>query len=121
MADGTAAEGHRDHGRGRGIGAAMVRRFAAEHPDGLVLSDRPAAALDPVAADAEAAGCATLTVPADVMSEAGAQALTSAALDRFGRVDLFCSNAGVATGGTLPGSIVAGVPQVPRCFCRPAA
>jgi len=88
-------------GAAGGIGAAMARRFAAEHPDGLVLSDRPGAALDPVAADTEAAGCAMLTVPADVTSEADVQALTSAALERFGRVDLFCSNAGVATGGTL--------------------
>jgi NAD(P)-dependent dehydrogenase (short-subunit alcohol dehydrogenase family) len=88
-------------GAAGGIGAAMARRFAAEHPEGLVLSDRPGAALDPVAADTEAAGCATLTVPADVTSEADVQALTSAALERFGRVDLFCSNAGVATGGTL--------------------
>jgi NAD(P)-dependent dehydrogenase (short-subunit alcohol dehydrogenase family) len=88
-------------GAAGGIGAAMARRFAAEQPEGLVLSDRPGTALAPVIADTEAAGCATLNVTADVTAEAEVQALTSAALDRFGRVDLFCSNAGVATGGLL--------------------
>jgi NAD(P)-dependent dehydrogenase (short-subunit alcohol dehydrogenase family) len=88
-------------GAAGGIGAAMARRFAAEQPGGLVLSDRPGTALAPVIAAAEAAGCATLSVTADVSAEPEVQALASAALQRFGRVDVFCSNAGVATGGLL--------------------
>ncbi len=88
-------------GAASGIGAAMARRFAAERPEGLILTDQADGRLEPVAAEIGATGPATLAVAADVTAEDQVQALVGATLDRFGRVDLFCSNAGVGTGGGL--------------------
>ncbi len=92
-------------GAASGIGAGLAQRFAAEQPRAIVLSDLPAqqSGLEAVAAELSAAGDAapeTVIHPADVGVEADVQALTAAALTRFGRVDLFCSNAGIIRDGT---------------------
>jgi NAD(P)-dependent dehydrogenase (short-subunit alcohol dehydrogenase family) len=82
-------------GAASGIGAALARRFAAENPRGIVVSDRDEAGLGKVAAEIGA-----YAVPCDVTKEDQVRALIDAAEDRFGPVDLFCSNAGViALGG----------------------
>lgn len=81
-------------GAARGIGEAMARRFAAEKPQALVLSDIDSGRLEVVAR--ETGGIA---LPADVSTEDGVAALASRTLLRFGRIDLFCSNAGVLTEG----------------------
>lgn len=81
-------------GAARGIGEAMARRFAAEKPHGLVLSDIDADALTAVADDLGA-----LAVPADVSTEADTVNLIDAATERFGPVDLFCANAGIGIAG----------------------
>jgi len=74
-------------GAASGIGAAVVRRLAAE-------------GARVVAVDlAEPAGPAALAVAADVSEEAGVERYVQAALDRFGRIDLHHLNAGIA--GTL--------------------
>lgn len=83
-------------GGASGIGAALVRRFAQAGAAGLVVADREAAAAEAVAA--EVGG---LAVPTDVTQEAEVQALVSRATERFGRVDVFCSNAGLGRGGGL--------------------
>lgn len=85
-------------GAAGGIGTALARRFAAEGAAGLVLSDLdPDGLADDLDVDA-------LAVRADVTVEAEVQRLVDAAVDRYGRVDLFCSNAGITTGAGLDAS-----------------
>ena len=82
-------------GAAGGIGAALARRFAAENPRGIVVSDRDEAGIDAVARSIDA-----LAVPCDVTKESQVRALVEETEARFGPVDLFCSNAGViALGG----------------------
>ena len=82
-------------GAAGGIGAALARRF---HTDGarVVLADRLAP--DDVAAPL---GERAVAITADVSSEAGNRALIDAATARFGPIDLFFANAGVALGTDL--------------------
>jgi len=85
-------------GAGRGIGAALARRF---HADGarVVLADLPSDQLGALAAslDAERPGT-SVAVVADVATEAGNVALIDAARHVFGEIDLFFANAGVGAG-----------------------
>jgi NAD(P)-dependent dehydrogenase (short-subunit alcohol dehydrogenase family) len=82
-------------GAARGIGFALAQRFAAEGARGVVVAD-----LDPAdcRAAAEQLGDVGLDVATDVSSEAEVQALVDRARERFGAIDLFCANAGIATG-----------------------
>src|SRR6266542_3993078 len=80
-------------GAGSGIGAAMARRFADEGAAAVVVSDRDSAAAEAVAAELDAVADAT-----DVTSEQAVAALVARTEERFGRIDLFCSNAGIGTG-----------------------
>ncbi|MBA8825962.1 NAD(P)-dependent dehydrogenase (short-subunit alcohol dehydrogenase family) [Saccharopolyspora lacisalsi] len=80
-------------GAGNGIGAAMSRRFAAEGAT-VVVNDLDADAARRVAADTGG-----LAVPGDASGEAGVRELVRTALDHHGRIDVFCANAGVASGG----------------------
>jgi NAD(P)-dependent dehydrogenase (short-subunit alcohol dehydrogenase family) len=81
-------------GAGRGVGAAIARALAREGASVLVgdidheAAHATAEALRNAGGDAEALG-------ADVGDPAGADALTQAALDRFGRVDILVNNAGI--------------------------
>ncbi|MEV0328104.1 SDR family oxidoreductase [Micromonospora echinospora] len=80
-------------GAGSGIGAALATRFAAAGAR-VVVND-----VDAPAARAVAARIGGHAHPADAADPAGVTALVDAARDRFGAVDLFCANAGVASGG----------------------
>jgi NAD(P)-dependent dehydrogenase (short-subunit alcohol dehydrogenase family) len=81
-------------GGAAGIGAALCRRFAAEGARGVVVADRDEAGAQRVAS--EVGG---LAVAADVGVEADVVRIAERATDRFGPIDLFCSNAGIATMG----------------------
>jgi NAD(P)-dependent dehydrogenase (short-subunit alcohol dehydrogenase family) len=81
-------------GGASGIGAALVRRFAREGTAGIAIGD-----LDEAGAQAAARDVGGLAVRTDVSREADVQALVAQATQRFGRVDVLCSNAGIATGG----------------------
>ncbi|HEY2894117.1 MAG TPA: SDR family NAD(P)-dependent oxidoreductase, partial [Pirellulales bacterium] len=81
-------------GGAHGIGRALAERFAAEGARGVVVAD-----LDIEAAREVAARVNGLAVQVDVSAEKDIQRLVAAATERFGPVDLFCSNAGIATGG----------------------
>lgn len=85
-------------GAASGIGRALARRFVEEGARGVVVADVQREALQAVADELGAERA--LAVPCDVTSEAAVQALVAAAEDRFGPIDIFCSNAGIAqTGG----------------------
>lgn len=81
-----------------GIGASLARRFAAEGAAAVIVADRDAAAVVAVAdgLDVPAEGHAV-----DVAVEREVAELVAGVLDRYGRIDLFCSNAGVTTGGGI--------------------
>lgn len=85
-------------GGANGIGRALCERFAREGARGVVVSDIDAAGTARVAAEI---GNLTesLSVPADVSRENEIQDLVRAATEKFGQIDLFCSNAGIATLG----------------------
>jgi NAD(P)-dependent dehydrogenase (short-subunit alcohol dehydrogenase family) len=80
-------------GAASGIGLALSRRFAAEGAAGLVLTDRDTN-VNGVAGD-----LGGLAVVGDVSSETDVKAIVAASLDRFGGIDLFCSNAGISVRG----------------------
>src|SRR3954451_20709083 len=79
-----------------GIGSALCRRFAAERARGVVVADADA---DGARAVADAIGSQAMAVSTDVGVEADIEALIEAAEERFGPIDLFFSNAGIAVGG----------------------
>ncbi|MGD9721001.1 MAG: SDR family oxidoreductase [Pirellulales bacterium] len=83
-------------GGGNGIGRALCERFAAEGARGVVVAD-----LDGAAAKAVAAQIGGLAVPVDVSSQDDIRRLVSESEKRFGPIDLFCSNAGIALGGSV--------------------
>lgn len=83
-------------GGGHGIGRALCHRFAQEQPRGLIVADLDAAAAESVAQ--EVAGVA---IAGDVCDEAHIQQLVAEAEDRWGSVDLFCSNAGATVKGGI--------------------
>src|SRR5919197_2162198 len=85
-------------GGANGIGAAMARRFAAEGALGVVVADLDEAKSTAVATDLDRAGAGGLAMRCDVAEEEQVHRLVAVVLERFGRVDLFCSNAGVAFG-----------------------
>ncbi|HXG05179.1 MAG TPA: SDR family oxidoreductase [Candidatus Binatia bacterium] len=80
-------------GAGSGIGQAVALALAREGY-ALVLAGRRKERLEAVAAEAGAAGAATLVVPTDVGDPAAVRALFAATRERFGRLDLLFNNAG---------------------------
>ncbi|MEU5565435.1 SDR family oxidoreductase [Micromonospora musae] len=81
-----------------GIGAALARRFSAEGAAAIVVAD-----VDAEAARAVADGIGPLAHPTavDVTDEEQVKALVADTEQRYGRIDLFCANAGVTTGGGI--------------------
>jgi len=81
-------------GGASGIGRALCRRFAAEGARGVVVADQ-----DGAGARAVADEIGGLAVELDVSDPAQMNDLVEQATARFGPIDLFCSNAGVAVRG----------------------
>ena len=80
-------------GAAGGIGSALSRRFAAEGAAGVVLCD-----LDPAAVEDAASTLPSgrgVGVAGDVTDQATHARLVAVAEERFGPVDLYCSNAGI--------------------------
>lgn len=90
-------------GGGGGIGAAMGRRFARAGARAIVLADRDGAAAEAAAATL-GLGANGLGVALDVTDEAAVVAVVEDTMDRFGPIDLFCSNAGAGAEGGLEAS-----------------
>lgn len=78
-----------------GIGAALGKRFAAERARRVVLADLDAAGAEQVAASI---GPRARSVGCDVADAAAVAALVHDVEERDGPIDLFCANAGIATG-----------------------
>ena len=81
-------------GGGNGIGRALCRRFAAEGAAALVVADIDGAAAAAVAREVDGDA-----MTADVSREAEVVRLVDQTIARHGRIDLFCSNAGIAVHG----------------------
>lgn len=87
-------------GAASGIGAATARRFAAEGAL-LALGDLNEEGMAAVAKEL-GAGERILTRATDVREYDEVEALTQAAVDRFGRLDVVFNNAGIGTYGKTP-------------------
>jgi NAD(P)-dependent dehydrogenase (short-subunit alcohol dehydrogenase family) len=81
-------------GGANGIGAALCRTFAAEGAKAVVVAD-----IDGEAAGRLATEIGGLAVRIDVTREADVQQLVGDVISRYGAIDLFCSNAGIAVDG----------------------
>ena len=81
-------------GAASGIGRALARRFARDGARGVVVADLRSGPLQAVADE-----IGGLAVACDVTDEHAVRALAAAAEERFGAIDVFCSNAGVALEG----------------------
>jgi NAD(P)-dependent dehydrogenase (short-subunit alcohol dehydrogenase family) len=83
-------------GGGNGIGRALCRRFATERPAAIVVADIDAAAAEQVARDVQGEA-----MRVDVSREPDVVRLVEHVTSAHGRIDLFCSNAGIAVHGGL--------------------
>ena len=87
-------------GASSGIGHATALAFAREGAQ-LVLAARGPEALDKVAAECVLQGAQALAVPTDVTDADAMQALASAAIERFGRIDVWINNVGIGAVGAF--------------------
>jgi NAD(P)-dependent dehydrogenase (short-subunit alcohol dehydrogenase family) len=87
-------------GGATGIGRALCRRFKQEGAAGIVVAD-----IDADGATEVAREVGGLAVKTNVTVEAEVVGLVEAAIAKFGRINLFCSNAGI---------IVRGGPETPN-------
>ena len=83
-------------GGASGIGRAMAERFHAEGAARIVVAD-----LDDVGAGAVAESIAGWSMGVDVSKETDVIRLIEETEERFGPIDLFCSNAGIGIGRGL--------------------
>jgi NAD(P)-dependent dehydrogenase (short-subunit alcohol dehydrogenase family) len=81
-------------GAGSGMGAAAARALARKGAS-VVLADIDRASVDAVAAEIGAAGGTAIAVVADVTKSDDVRCMASAALERFGAVDILACIAGV--------------------------
>ncbi|RYY92532.1 MAG: SDR family oxidoreductase, partial [Alphaproteobacteria bacterium] len=78
-------------GGASGIGKAMAERFHREGAKALIVAD-----LNGEGAEAVARSVGGIAVQADVTKEADVLRVARTAEDKFGQIDLFCSNAGIS-------------------------
>jgi NAD(P)-dependent dehydrogenase (short-subunit alcohol dehydrogenase family) len=82
-------------GAGSGIGKALVQRFVAEGAAAVVAAD-----INPDAARQTAEECGCHSASADVAKEEDVVRLIEDTEREIGPIDLFCNNAGIATGAS---------------------
>lgn len=78
-------------GGAQGIGRALSIRFAAEGARAVVVADVDIDKAEQVAKEING-----IAIKTDVGSEADIKNLVERTLEKYGRIDLFCSNAGIA-------------------------
>jgi len=81
-------------GGAKGIGRALARRFAAAGAETVIVAD-----VDPDGAWAVAREIGGMAIRCDVASEQEVAQLVDKVNIAKGRIDIFCSNAGIAVGG----------------------
>ncbi|HKV94319.1 MAG TPA: SDR family oxidoreductase [Candidatus Angelobacter sp.] len=81
-------------GGANGIGRALCRRFAKEGAQAVIVAD-----IDSQGSTRVADEISGLAAKCDVSKEAEIQSLVAMATEKFGRVDIFCSNAGIGAAG----------------------
>ena len=81
-------------GGAEGIGRALCHRFAAEGARAVVVVDVNAAGAAQVAGEIQG-----WAIPADVAREADIIRMVNAVTEKYGAIDLFCSNAGILIEG----------------------
>jgi NAD(P)-dependent dehydrogenase (short-subunit alcohol dehydrogenase family) len=87
-------------GAASGIGAALARAFGAAGGR-VVVADVEIDALEEVASALRAQGVEVLAVATDVSDPDAVERLAQRTIERFGRVDVLCNNAGVSTFNAL--------------------
>jgi NAD(P)-dependent dehydrogenase (short-subunit alcohol dehydrogenase family) len=87
-------------GGSRGIGEAIVRRFAAAGAS-VVLCSRSKAEGFALAEELTGLGRTVEFAPCDVANEADVQALIEMIVERYGRLDVLVNNAGITASGTV--------------------
>ena len=87
-------------GASRGLGLLLARELAGRGCP-LVICARDAAELERAAGELRAAGAEVTTVACDVTDEATPQLLIDTAVQRYGRLDILVSNAGVIQVGPV--------------------
>jgi NAD(P)-dependent dehydrogenase (short-subunit alcohol dehydrogenase family) len=83
-------------GGASGIGRALAERLAAEG-SAVVVADLDGAEAEAVTEGIRASGGAAAPVEVDVRDASAVDRLATTTLERFGRVDVLCNNAGVST------------------------
>jgi NAD(P)-dependent dehydrogenase (short-subunit alcohol dehydrogenase family) len=81
-------------GAGRGIGRAIAERLASEGA-AVVAAQRTVPEGEALARSLTAQGLEVAFVAADVRDERACERLVAETLERFGRIDVLCNNAGV--------------------------
>lgn len=81
-------------GAARGIGLALATRFITERPRAVVMVD-----IDDQGVQREAARIGVSGIHCDVADESDVARLVADVETAHGRIDVFCSNAGIAVGG----------------------
>jgi NAD(P)-dependent dehydrogenase (short-subunit alcohol dehydrogenase family) len=87
-------------GAASGIGYAISARLGAEGAQ-LAVSDVDEDALSRAADALRSEGCIVYPIAADVSDAADVDRRADAVVDRFGRVNVLCNNAGVVAGGPI--------------------
>jgi sorbitol-6-phosphate 2-dehydrogenase len=82
-------------GGAQGLGAAICQRLAREGAHVVVADLNLKGAQETAAEIAEGTGRQTIAVRVDVTDEAQVEAMVQRAVDRFGRLDILVSNAGI--------------------------
>jgi len=81
-------------GAARGIGRALARAFSVAGAAGVVVAD-----IDGHGAESVAREIKGTAVSCDVADESSVRAMVAKAESTYGRIDIVCSNAGIAVGG----------------------
>jgi NAD(P)-dependent dehydrogenase (short-subunit alcohol dehydrogenase family) len=87
-------------GAGRGIGEAIVHRFAREGAS-VVAAQRSQEDGEAVVAAVTQSGGDAISIPTDVRDEASVERLVSSTIATFGRLDILVNNAGVGIRRTV--------------------